>query len=127
MTTRVSSEDVLEIFETSLTEAQLEAFITAANLLINEKLSSAGLSDDLLFELERWLAAHLASARERVTSSESMGGASEAYATRVGLGLDGSFYGQQVKLLDPTGILAGLDQRKKRATLEWLGSNPESI
>lgn len=122
---RVQPEDVEDILETSLNYLQLGAFVTAANLLVTQKLSSSGLSDELLFEIERWLAAHLACSRERTTTSESMGGASESYAVQVGLGLNGSFYGQQVKLLDTTGILAGLDERKKRASIEWLGNDPE--
>lgn len=127
MIPRVDPVDVREIMETSLTDIQLEAFTMAATLLINEKLSSSGLSDDLLFEIERWLTAHFATSREKLTTSESMGGASDSYAVQIGLGLNGSFYGQQVKLLDSSGILAGLDERKKRATLEWLGSVPRSV
>ena len=127
METRVYPEDVQEILKTTLTESQLEAFINAANLLVTAKLSSSGLSDDILFEIKRWLSAHFVSAREKITTSESMGGASDSYAIQVGLGLNGSFYGQQVKLLDTTGILAGLDERKKLATLEWMGTSPKSL
>lgn len=127
MILRVDPVDVREIMDTSLTDIQLEAFIMAANLLINEKLASSGHSDELLFEIERWLTAHLAHARERITTSESMGGASESYATQIGLGLNGSFYGQHVKLLDSTGILAGFDEQKIRATLDWMGTAPRSL
>jgi hypothetical protein len=107
--------------ETDLTYIQMRAFITAASLLVDSVLASSNLSDEQLFEVERWLAAHLACSREKITTSESMGGASDAYAVQIGLGLNGSFYGQQVKLLDTTGKLAALDERKKRASLEWLG------
>ena len=122
METRVDPEDVLEIFQTELAEDELFAFIQAAHTFINTSLSSSGLTDDQLFEIERWLTAHLACSREKITTSESIAGASDAYAIQIGLGLDGSFYGQQVKMLDTSGTLTNLDKRYKRATLEWLGS-----
>jgi hypothetical protein len=66
----------------------------------------------LLFEVERWLSAHLlASTRERQVQTEEVGQAKVAYNSKLGLGLDSTTYGQQVKLMDSSGLLANLGKR----------------
>ncbi len=52
MAARVSDTEVKEIIDTTVTTT---AFITAANLLVNNVLSDAGHSEELLKEIERWL------------------------------------------------------------------------
>ncbi len=116
---RVAPDDVREILDTVLTDVQLDAFIAVATLMVDRHLSSAGYSDTELFELERWLTAHMTAAREKPLKSESVGGASDSYDTVVSFGLDGTFYGQQVKVMDSRGILAGIGRR--RAEVTWIG------
>lgn len=110
MALRVSDSEVKEIISTDITDTT--PFITAANLIITAKLSGEGLSDAYLKELERWLAAHMVAARDQGIISEKTGAASVTYFAKVGLGLDGSTWGQRVKLLDTTGILASLGKKK---------------
>ncbi len=116
---QVEPEDVRDILNTGLNDVQLEAFIAAARLMVDRHLAPAGYNTNELFELERWLAAHFAVARERPLKSESVSGASDTYDTVTGLGLDGSYYGQQVKIMDSRGILLGLN--KRRAVVTWMG------
>jgi hypothetical protein len=112
MTTTASPDMIKEILETSLSDTAIEAYIGAANLIITQSLSSSGLSDLLLTELERWLTCHLiASTRERQVKSEETGQAKVSYDSKIGLGLDLTTYGQQCKLLDPTGLLSKLGKQ----------------
>lgn len=104
---RVDATEVKEIIETALSDATIEAFITAANLTVTNMLTDSGLDDDTLHEIERWLTAHLmACTRERQIHSEGAGEATVTYVGRTAMGLDATYYGQQVKVLDTTGILS---------------------
>lgn len=118
MANRVTTEEVKAILDTELSD--LSAFITAASLLVTEKLGESGLGVDHLKEIERWLAAHLATLRDRRPSHEKLDAAEVRYDGTTSLGLDFTPYGQQVKVLDTTGTLAALG--KKGARLEALAT-----
>ncbi|NLN25339.1 MAG: hypothetical protein GX163_06770 [Bacteroidetes bacterium] len=113
MAVRVTDAEVKEIIDTEITTT---AFITVANLMVNRYLVDKISDNDLLKEIERWLAAHLVAVRDPRQKSVSIGSASTTFHGNSGLGLDFTPYGQQVKLLDYTGELSkgGL----KRATFE---------
>lgn len=108
MTVRVSAEEVKEIIDTSLSDSAIEAFIGAANLTVTSLLgTSTALSSDQLREIERWFSAHLiACSRERQIDKEGVGQATVSYSGKTDMGLDATLYGQQVKIMDTTGILA---------------------
>lgn len=108
MGARVTGDEVKEIMDTDLTATQLLPFITSANAIVTDRVSGQGPGTDLLKEIEKWLAAHLAKIREPQLSSERIGEAQNNYVTQVGLGLDATTYGQQVKILDSTGILSSI-------------------
>lgn len=118
MANRVTAAELQEIISTSLSESVLDAFITGANLIVTEHLGdSEELSSAQLKEIERWLSAHLlACTRERQAKSENVKDASISYMGDSGKGLDATLYGQQVKLMDTSGVLAEV-VGKKRATL----------
>ena len=121
MAFRVSVDDVKAIFETNLKANSVEAFIRAANVIVNDNLTNEGVATATLKEIERWLAAHLAAQMDPVAISEKIGDAQVKYGlamanSKEGLGLNNTPYGQQVRLLDPTGILAGIG--KSAAVLE---------
>ena len=86
--------------------------LTTVTLLVTKHLVGEGLSDALLKEIERWLSAHFIAVRDPRRKSEKLGDASEAYFGNADMGLDFTPYGQQVKVLDSTGILAGLGKQK---------------
>ena len=114
MAARVSIDDVKAILDNSkLTDPTITAFITSANIFVNSNLGSAGLGEDLLFEIERWLAAHMISVtRERTAKKEGAGGASIEYTGEWGKGLSGSSYGQTAIALDSSGTLTALSEGK---------------
>lgn len=113
---RVSANEVREIFDTDLEDASLSAFITSANLLVTALLTGA-YTDVILKEIEKWLAAHFAAHMDPVAETEKMGDGSLKYMLgKRGMGLEGTPYGAQVKLLDYKGILA--EAGKRAATVE---------
>lgn len=118
MANRVTSTEVQEIIETDLSPLTINTYISAANLTVSAFLgSSTVLSAAQLKEIERWLTAHLmASTRVRQAQDEKAGEASIKYQGKTEMGLDGTLYGQQVKLLDTTGTLAAKLGKKKAST-----------
>lgn len=106
---RVTEEEVKDIIDT---DVQLEPFIQAANLTVDQHLKNKRLSKDLLKEIERWLSAHFAAIQDPQAVSERINGLQQNFGIQKGLGLDATQYGQQVKVLDPTGTLAGLGHKK---------------
>lgn len=103
---RVTGTEVKAIFDTTLSASELDPFITAANLMVTSRLGGEGLAAATLKEVERWLAAHFASANDQRVSSEKLGDASNTYQGQTGMNLDATHYGQYAKMLDPTGKLA---------------------
>lgn len=108
MAVRVTATEVKEVLDNStLTDAQVNPYITSANTLVNAALGTG--TTDLLKEIERWLAAHMITiTRERQAKSEGAGGASITYSESFGDGLGSTTYGQMVLSLDTTGAMAGL-------------------
>ncbi len=108
MATRVTQPEVEAILiDDNPDDVDVTPFIQAANVTIDAHLLDRGLSTAQLKEIERWLAAHFFSIRERLPSSESIGGdTSITYEGKHGLGLDHTSYGQQVKMLDTSGVLS---------------------
>lgn len=116
-TARVTAADVQTIIDTNLTTAQINAFINAANAIIQDNLLDAGLGTTTLAQIELWLAAHLLAIRDQRERSVTISdGKVDYHQPQFGLGLDATMYGQQVKLLDWSGRLAALGQ--KRAVIE---------
>ena len=115
MPARVTSQEVCEVIGTDIT---VDPVITTANLLIDEELTGKGLSSERLKQIELYLAAHLITLRDPRTQSERISEEAFTYQGETGTNLDASHYGQTVKMLDTTGTLARLEQR--RAVIEVL-------
>ncbi len=102
--------------ETTLDEDVIEAYINSANVFVTAYLGTKGLSDDLLANIEMWLAAHMiVVTRERAIKEAGAGGAYVKYAGEWGEGLLGSTYGQMAVNLDTTGTLINLAKQKSSA------------
>lgn len=121
MANRVTADELREIFDTTLTDDTLDTFIGIANRIVTSYLGATTvLTDAEKKDVELFLSAHLASTmRDPQAQSENVGGAggggvSITYHGKSGMGLSASFYGQQVILLDRTGILA---LQKKEASV----------
>ena len=117
MSGRVTSRDVKTIIDTELTD--LSVFIQAATLQVDRIAAKGELGAAELKEIERWLAAHFVSIRDKRTIKDSVGDSSHTYEGKTGMGLDFTRYGQMAKLLDTTGTLAKIGMRK--AALTYLG------
>ena len=89
--------DVTVLISTDLTQAQVEAFILSASLIVDNQLSSRGLGTTTLKEIEKYLAAHLITLRDPRALNESADGISFGYEGQTGMGLDSSRYGQTAK------------------------------
>lgn len=102
-----SDEDaVLAIMTTGLTSEQVWPFLLTANLLVTNHLSSSGLGATTLAEIEKYLAAHLASVRSKFGIREKIGEAEVWTGYQGGPGLQATPYGETVLMLDTTGTLA---------------------
>ncbi len=116
MAARVTEEEVLLIMDSALTEEAVESYVISANVFITNTLGSAGLSEALLKEIERWTAAHMiALSKERQSKEESAGTAAIKYAGQWGKGMEQTSYGQMAITLDSTGTLANLAKGKGQA------------
>ena len=116
MTARVMAEQVMQIISTDLTEAQIEAFINSANVLIDSVLLDRDLPAALLTEIELWLSAHFLSMRDQRVKSERVDEYSATFQGETGMGLKATTYGQQALALDYSGTLENLG--RSRAVIE---------
>lgn len=115
---RTTYEEVIEILDnTELSQAIIEAYIGSANVFVTAVLSSKGLTDAVLAEIEKWITAHMITAtRERFAAKEGAGGAFINYIGSFGEGLNGSPYGQMAVSMDTSGTLAAIALRKSQAS-----------
>lgn len=112
MANRVTPAEVKAIMDdTVITDTIMGTYIIGANTLVNTALGTG--TTPILKEIERWLAAHLATiTRERMAKKEEAGGAKIEYTGDYGMGLESTPYGQTVMILDTTGTLATLMLKK---------------
>jgi hypothetical protein len=103
---RTTIAEVRALITTTLTDAGVTAYITAANNFVTAHLDGL-LDDDLLAEIERWIAAHyIAGTQERMAKREEAGTAKVEYIGEAAMGLNATFYGQTAIGLDTTGTLS---------------------
>ena len=105
---RVSPAEVRQIMDgCTLDDPQVNAYIIGAEALIASVFSGKTISTALLKEIERWFTAHMISSSSfRTTIDEKLGDASVTYTGKWGMGLDSTPYGQMVKTLDASGLMA---------------------
>ena len=105
---RVTDDQVRSIIE--LDEAvNLAPYIATANLLAEERLVSAGMTEARLAQIELWLSAHFAAIANPQVQTETVGPLTTTYQQKLGLGLDATMYGQQAIVLDTSGRLGVLN------------------
>ena len=115
---RTNIEDVKNILdETTLSDVILTAYVNSANVFVTAALTGKGLSDAVMEEIEKWIAAHMVTiTRERVAREEGAGGAFIKYAGVWGAGLASTSYGQMAINLDTSNTLQALSEGKRTAT-----------
>jgi len=121
MAVRTTATEVKQIMdEIDLLDAQIDPYITASNIMVNQVMGTTT-DTDLLGEIERWLAAHMITiTRDRLAKKEEAGGAKIEYVGVYGMALESTQYGQMVIALDTTGAFAALS--KKPASLKAIDS-----
>lgn len=97
--TRIVPHDVEEVLETELDNTTLMAFIEDAHSVVNDRCAPHTDDDERLADVETYLAAHLATAKEPRVSSTA------GAVTEVELDTEGDRYWHQAVLMDPTGRL----------------------
>lgn len=105
---RTSSSDVANLlvqWRESNPPTDLGTFVTQGHLLVESHLNGAGVSEELLTQIELYCAAHFAMATNSDLQAKKTGDASESYA-RSAPKIGTSKYLAQAILLDPTGRIA---------------------
>ncbi|MFA5376347.1 MAG: hypothetical protein WC455_11435 [Dehalococcoidia bacterium] len=123
MAARVTQAEVRDIVDNDGT-TDMTPFITAANALTDrvDTLDTDGiLSDALLKEIERHLAAHFYQSLDQGYQSKSTDGASGSFQGQYGMHLERTAYGQNAMTMDFTGTLAAINKGKPKASMLWLG------
>lgn len=120
MAARVTAAEVKEIIKTRLTNAEVDPYVTAANVFINDVLGTG--ATDILKQIELWTAAHMiAISKTRQAKSDEAGGAKVDYTGEYGQNLAMTSYGQMALSLDSTGKLASVGL--KRASISSITEN----
>lgn len=112
--TRTTAGDVDDILDTTIETTILEAWVEAANDIVNDVAAAdPSIPSGRLERIEKFYAAHLATAQDPRVSSQSGESRSVSYEDRESEGT-ASYYEVAVTL-DPTGIIR--DAQKPTATL----------
>ncbi len=128
---RATDADVRAIVEGLGTAINTAPCIRMAHLIVKTHVEPAGVAtEEVLVEIERWLAGHLASIKDKSTRVTSLGLGGKlnlGYSNPAGLNLQATLYGQQVLLLDPTGTLAALNSGSAKIQLRssYVGRMPD--
>jgi hypothetical protein len=115
MAVRVTAAEVRLILETELSNAEIEAFIADASLWVDQNLVGActAVTDDILKAVEKYLAAHMITARDALLRASKLQDVSETYQRDEAV----SEYLRIAISLDPCGVVSEkfLDQENKRS------------
>lgn len=96
--------DELEDIDTN----ESAAFIHTAHTMVVVYLDGYSIPTVLLTEIEKYLAAHFGTLAYPAVQREGLSVLRTTFATKLGLGLQNTRYGQSAIGLDPTGILKDL-------------------
>ena len=108
MAFRVNENDVAGIIDT---DKDIKPYLKTANIVINNTFSgNTTVDDDTLAQLEQWICAHFIEADTGTIVAQKIDDSSDKFADHLGMGLDSTRFGQMVKLIDPSGLLASLDK-----------------
>lgn len=110
---RVAPHDVSEILETDLDSAELSTFISDAHSVVNQRCADHTDDEGALADVETYVAAHLATAKDpRVgtASHESVEVEYEVNADR---------YWRQAVLVDPTGRIDTPNRGYTTTSVSW--------
>lgn len=110
-------------------DADLTEPMAAGLVIVEERLSPAGYGQSTMATIHVWLSAHFYEVNRQRMFEEQIGRASEKPETKVGLGLDLTRPGQQIRALDTKGALADLYNpiALRPARMYWAGTPREAF
>lgn len=118
MAARVTPDEVIAIMDTALDATAVTPYCESANVFVEATLGNSGLSESVLKEIEKWVAAHMiAITKERQTKEEGAGTAYIKYAGDWKQGLSMTSFGQMAISLDPSGTLENIAKGKGKASM----------
>ena len=107
---RVNAADIEQLvnaFDTdSIDMDEVDSYIDTASVMVDSYLLNKGITEALLSQIEKYVAAHLYSIKHRYLIEEEIAGAKGKTGFKGGVGLSGTPYGQTAITLDFTGTLA---------------------
>lgn len=115
---RCSTGEVLALMDTALTQEQAAPFLETANIFVTQTLERQGYHAKTLEMIEKWLAAHLICTLDPQIAKEGIDVATVEYDGKMGEGLSGTRYGQQVLLLEYKGVIQALKDAPKPAIIK---------
>jgi len=127
---RVTADEVREIFETDLSDSEINVCINLAHQLIVQLdlAGTGGLPEATLEYIELLLSAHYCSLKDPRASEERVARDFQIkYQGKTDMGLEATFYGQQAIVLDSSGILADFAKGRKRAQFRTVFSAYDEI
>ncbi len=125
-TTVLDVKNILD--DTTVPDTILSAYVESANVFVTATLTGKNLSNALLTEIEKWIAAHMVTiTRDRVAKEEGAGGAYIKYAGEWGMGLASTSYGQMAINLDTSNTLQALSDGKRTAASKAVVSFDDSL
>lgn len=123
---RTNENDVLEIINTDLSTASIDAWIGVANELVDDIADEdPTLDSSRLEKIEKLAAAHLLSSQDQRIENASRETASITYQGDTGMNFQGTKHGQAAIALDPTGVLAGAGKPTASLTVDSIKDLPE--
>ncbi len=117
---RVTTDDVRDIFDTTLEDNNILAMIAVADSIVSNGpalSTNVSLTAIELKEIERWLAAHFCCIMDPIPLQAKIGDSMarnfpETVTTAWGPGLKQTVYGQQAIAIDRSGSLASMGKMK---------------
>lgn len=122
---RATETDVRSVLNTGLENPEIQRLLGFANRQVTATLSSAGLTDAVLKDIETWLTAHfIAIGKERQTEEERV---DDIWVVHQGIfkeGLRSTTYGQMVLMLDTSGSFN--KATKQKVSFHAIPQDPDS-
>lgn len=110
---RTNNSDVQDIFDTDLDTTALDAWIEIANEHVDDIADAdSSIDSTRLTKIEKLAACHFAAAQDPRLEEYRVGDAQGSFQGDTGMYYDSTVYGQQARMLDPTGTLADVGLRK---------------
>lgn len=107
---RTTIQKVRNIFNTDLSDNQISSWMDVATALVDDvEDADPSVPDKRLEKIERLVTAHLASSQDQRIGNATSETRSINYQGQYGMALNSTTYGQQAKVLDPTGQLGEND------------------